>query len=402
MHPQIAVAGYICLDVIPTFDDQRDALEHLYQPGKLLSVGTAVTAPGGAVSNTGLALHRLGIPVKLVGKVGNDLFGQELLKQLRQYDEELAASIIISDKEATAYTIVISPPGVDRFFLQFTGANNSFCAADVGSRELAGARIFHFGYPPLMRRMYQDEGAELALLLEQAKTAGLTTSLDMSIPDPNSEAAQVDWGTLVKRVLPLVDIFLPSLDEVLFILDNPHDESLTRQGKVDSQVDGTFLNQAARQLLDMGAAIVVIKLGDQGLYMRTTNAAGRLAAMGAAAPQEEAHWLGRELLSPCFQANVVGTTGAGDCTIAGFLAALIKGLPVEEVLTTATAVGAFNVEGPDATSSIPDWDTVQARIRAGWTQHTPAISLAGWQQKNMIEDVRYVDCEKGAAIMSVK
>jgi hypothetical protein len=53
---------------------------------------------------------------------------------------------------------------------------------------------------------------------------------------------------------------------------------------------------------------------------------------------------------------------------------------VEEALTTATAVGAFNVEGPDATSSIPDWDTVQARIHAGWKQHSPELSLVGWQK----------------------
>jgi sugar/nucleoside kinase (ribokinase family) len=384
MRPQITVAGYICLDVIPTFDDEKKMLDPLFQPGKLVTVGTAVTAPGGAVSNTGLALHRLGIAVKLVGKVGNDLFGQELLKQYGQYHENLAAGMIINPEEVTSYTIVISPPGVDRFFLHCSGANNTFSANDVGSRALAGAHIFHFGYPPLMRSMYQNEGAELALLLQRAKAAGLTTSLDMAIPDPSSEAAGVDWRALLRRVLPYVDIFLPSFEEVLFMLGDLHNETLTQQGKDGNQATGKFLNQAARQLLDMGAAVVVIKLGDQGLYMRTTAAAGRFAAMGAAAPQDTSQWQERELLSPCFQANVVGTTGAGDCAIAGFLAGLLKGLPVEEVLTIATAVGAFNVEGPDATSSIPDWDSVQTRIQAGWTQHTPAISLAGWQQRNII------------------
>jgi sugar/nucleoside kinase (ribokinase family) len=384
MHPQITVAGYICLDVIPTFDDEKKMLDPLFQPGKLVTVGTAVTAPGGAVSNTGLALHRLGIPVKLVGKVGNDLFGQELFKQYGQYHKNFAAGLIISPEEATSYTIVISPPGVDRFFLHCTGANNTFCANDVDSKTLTGAQIFHFGYPPLMRSMYQDEGAELALLLQRAKAAGLTTSLDMAIPDPCSEAAGVDWRTLLRRVLPYVDIFLPSFEEVLFMLGDPHNKTVTQQGEDGHRAGGEYLNQAAEQLLDMGAAVVVIKLGDQGLYMRTTAVAERLAAMGAAAPHETSQWQERELLSPCFQANVVGTTGAGDCTIAGFLAGLLKGLPVEEVLTTATAVGAFNVEGPDATSSIPDWDAVQTRIQAGWTQHTPAISLAGWQQKNII------------------
>jgi sugar/nucleoside kinase (ribokinase family) len=128
----------------------------------------------------------------------------------------------------------------------------------------------------------------------------------------------------------------------------------------------------------------VIKLGDQGLYMRTTADQDRLQTMGAAAPQETAPWLNRELLAPCFQANLVGTTGAGDCTIAGFLAGLLKGLPLEDVLTSATAVGACNVEGHDATSTVPTWEAVQARIHAGWKQHPPTVSLPGWQEKNLI------------------
>ena len=161
------------------------------------------------------------------------------------------------------------------------------------------------------------------------------------------------------------------------MLDTPHPPSAEMAG-------GDYLNQVSAQLLAMGAAVVVLKLGDQGLYLRTTAAEDRLLAMGAAAPQERAQWLGRELLSPCFQANVVGTTGAGDCTIAGFLAGLLKELPVEEVLTTATAVGAFNVEGPDATSSIPDWDTVQARIHAAWKQYSPELSLVGWQKSGSV------------------
>ena len=380
MYPQVMVAGYVCLDVIPTFDGRKDSLEPLFQPGKLLAVGTAVTAAGGAVSNTGLALHRLGIPVKLVGKVGNDLFGQELLKQYRQYNEALAAGMIVSVEEATSYTIVISPPGIDRFFLHCTGANNSFRASDVDFDETSSAAIFHFGYPPLMRSMYQDEGTELVLLFQRAKAANLTTSLDMSIPDPNSEGARVDWMAVLRRVLPHVDIFLPSLDEVLFMLDEPS----TQSGKVSNKNSGAFLNQAAGQLLDMGATVVVIKIGDQGLYMRTTADKNRLLAMGAAAPREAGQWQGRELLSPSFQANVVGTTGAGDCAIAGFLAGLLKGISVEEVLTAATAVGACNVEGSDATSTVPDWSTLQARIQAGWTQYDPKLSLVGWQQNKLI------------------
>ena len=377
MRAQVVVAGHVCLDVIPTFEEQKGNLGALFQPGKLVNVGTAVTAPGGAVSNTGLALHRLGVPVKLLGKVGDDIFGEELLNLFRSYDKSLAEGMIVSETESSSYTIVISPPGVDRFFLHCPGPNDTFVASDVDVRKVAGARIFHFGYPPIMRRIYLDGGVEFALLLQRVKAAGLTTSLDMAIPDANSEAGTLDWEAFLERVLPFVDLFLPSIDELLLMLDRPRFDALTERGDLLGQIDASMLAQLAQRVLDMGVTIVAIKLGDQGLYVRTTADAARLIAMGAAAPQTTSGWLGRELLSPCFQVDVVGTTGAGDCTIAGFLAGFLKGLPLEDVIIGATAVGAFNVESPDATSGIPDWETVQARIQAGWEKHPPTILLEG-------------------------
>jgi len=123
----------------------------------------------------------------------------------------------------------------------------------------------------------------------------------------------------------------------------------------------------------------VLKLGDRGLYVRTTSDRGRLAAAGPCfADAAGSDWLGRELLTPCFKANVVGTTGAGDATIAGFLAGLLHGLAARDTLTAAVAVGAYSVEAADATSGVPSWSTVQQRLAAGWDRLPVAISLPGW------------------------
>ena len=72
----IIVAGHCCLDIIPSFSSTADGELH---PGKLVDVGPAVLAPGGTVSNVGLSLSRLGAPVRMVGKVGDDHFGRILL-----------------------------------------------------------------------------------------------------------------------------------------------------------------------------------------------------------------------------------------------------------------------------------------------------------------------------------
>ena len=77
--------------------------------------------------------------------------------------------------------------------------------------------------------------------------------------------------------------------------------------------------------------------------------------------------------------TVVGTTGSGDCTIAGFLTGLLEGLSPEHIMTSAVAVGACNVEQADATSGILTWSAVQQRIRSDWPRRPVAVSLPGWR-----------------------
>jgi sugar/nucleoside kinase (ribokinase family) len=84
-------------------------------------------------------------------------------------------------------------------------------------------------------------------------------------------------------------------------------------------------------------------------------------------------------LVPCFAANVVGTTGAGDCTIAGFLAGFLDDLTPERVMTAAVGVGAFSVERADSVSGVPSWAEVQTRIQAGWSQQSVSLSLPTWR-----------------------
>src|SRR3954464_15083322 len=101
MTGHIVVAGHICLDIIPTFP--AAAVGNLVQPGKLIGVEPATLATGGVVSNTGIALHRLGTPVKLLGKVGDDRFGSLVLDLLREQNSQLADGMIVSHGQVTSY-----------------------------------------------------------------------------------------------------------------------------------------------------------------------------------------------------------------------------------------------------------------------------------------------------------
>ena len=380
-NPIVAVAGHICLDIIPSFQVQKRISGDLLVPGKLVIVGPALMAAGGAVSNTGLALHRLGVPTVLMGKIGCDSFGNIVLDLLNTHDSALTKGMIMAEASNTSYTIVISPPGCDRMFFHSPGANDYFSAADIDDTNLEGIRLFHFGYPPLMRLMYQDEGKELEKLFRRVHKQGITTSLDMAKPDPASEAGDVDWIPVLEKVLPFVDIFQPSLDEILYMIDGDMFHFLTeKHGEFDfiKFINTELLDRLADALVAMGSSVVAIKLGDQGLYLRTGPHVRQLA--GAAGPAIDlAQWSNRQLLAPCFETNVVGTTGTGDCTIAGFLTSLLAGEGPINALRMAVGVGACSTEKLDATSGVPSRHIVHNRIVAGWQRKKVQIEKRGWK-----------------------
>lgn len=371
--PEIIVAGHLCLDIIP--DLSVHPLQDMLVPGRLVQAGRAVIATGGAVSNTGLALYRLGVPVRLIGRIGDDWMGQAILGIYQSFSDHLAEDIKVVAGEQSSYSIVLSPAGTDRIFLHCPGANDTFHADDLDLSRLQSAKWFHFGYPPSMKGMYAEDGRELERVFLYAKEAGLTTTLDMSMPSPNSEASRADWRSILEHVLPKVDFFMPSLEELLFMLGiDPN-----------VRIDAKLLRECADEILSYGAAVALIKLGDQGLYMRTTSDSARLASSGPGfAHADDANWIGRELLAPCFRVDVAGTTGAGDSTIAGFLAGMVRRRSPEEALIGAVGTGACCVESVDAVSGIPDYAELQRRIQSGWSSREVTIALDGWRRDDRL------------------
>jgi sugar/nucleoside kinase (ribokinase family) len=299
---------------------------------------------------------------------------------VERFDADLTQGLVADESSATSYSVIISPPGMDRIFLHCPGANDSFCADDIDMNLVRQASLFHFGYPPIMRRMFQDGGSELVEVFRRARSSGVTTSLDLSYPDPLSESGRADWGAILQAALPFVDIFLPSFEEIMFMLHRQTYEQMQQKalnGQVLRLVTPTMLSALGRQLIDLGTRVVVIKLGDRGLYLRTARESA-LGEMGRAAPADLPAWANQELWSPCFQVDVVGTTGSGDATIAGFLSALLRDLSPRQSLTAAVAVGACNVEAADALSGIRSWEQTAARIQAGWEKLPLEISAPGW------------------------
>ena len=352
--------------------------ESLFQPGHLISVGEAIFSTGGPVSNVGLALNRLGISTNLMAKIGDDPYGKIVCQIIEAQNINLLTGIRVDPDEPTSYSIIISPPGVDRIFLHCPGVNDTFNAKDINQNIIAETNLMHFGYPPIMRQVYKKNGAELVAIFEMAKEVGITTSLDMAFPDPSSEGGQVDWRQILTNTLPYVDIFTPSIEEILFMLHRERYQQLNLDyGDILDGLTPALLSELSVELIEMGTSMVLLKLGHMGAYLHTADEE-TLQDFGKAIPNQFTAWADQELWSPCYRVNVVGTTGSGDATIAGFLSAILHDFSPYEALNAAVAVGASNVEAPDALSGLSSWEETLNCIKRGWKKHELLLQAPGW------------------------
>ena len=210
-----------------------------------------------------------------------------------------------------------------------------------------------------MRGNYSDGGQKLARKFAEIQQRGLLTALDMANPDPLGESGKVDWVSWLKTVLPSVDVFLPSFDEVLLMVDKPrYDELCARQNNPAGASNLEEIERLARLLIGFGAKIVALKLGDQGLYLQTAADLSDLSSRQKWTDFPWNDWSGVREYTPCYKVPVVGTTGSGDATVAGFLGALLKGLDPQSAVNAAAATGACNVTAADATSGVPSWEKI--------------------------------------------
>ncbi len=361
---EIVLAGYLDLHITPTSVQTPPALTS----GTILQSDEAVLVPGGPVAHIVQALLTLGVQVRPLAKVGNDLFGQGLLRRVGNWGPGMTTLIGVVPDEPTSYTIQLHLPKLERVAIVAPGSNATFGADDMRYSVLERAGLFHLSYTSEMTRLTRAEGAELVTLFTRAKETGVTTSFDFAVPGVASTTAEVNWQAIFPTFLPSVDVFLASVDELLRTLRRPlFDKLLSRAGNTPlvDLVPPDVISDLSKTLIEMGVKIVGLKAGHRGMYLRTAPREA-LEHIGRMQPPKITTWADRELWAPCFTTTVVDATGAGDATIAGFLLGLIRGLSPEAALSAACAVGACSVEAKDPVSGIKGWPETMGRIAAGW------------------------------------
>ncbi len=378
MKKKVIAAGHICIDITPIFSEKRvQSIGEILAPGKLIQMGNADVHTGGSVENTGLGMKILGADVTLMGKVGADAFGEMICNILKKYNAE--EGMIVSETESTSYSVVLAIPGIDRIFLHNPGANNTFTTEDIPEAQLHDTALFHFGYPPIMESMYENDGEELLKLLKYVKAHDIATSLDLATVDAGSKAGSADWKTILQKVIPYVDFFAPSAEELCFMLDHERFEEWQKRANGRDITEILDIDKDVKPLADicmsLGAKVLLIKCGAPGMYYRTASL-NVLEQIGKNLDLDAKAWEEKEGFEKSYiPEKVLSGTGAGDTSIAAFLTAMLEGNSVEECMQLATATGASCVAAYDALSGLKSFDELKKKIAAGWEKRLPLSEM---------------------------
>lgn len=345
------VAGYLGIDIAPGFGERTNgSFSELFRPGRLIETTGLHFSLGGVVANTGLAMRQFGCNVALMGCIGNDTLGDMATAQFAKAG--VTEGIRRIDSAGTAYGIVIAPPGMDRLFLEDPGCNRIFTAENIDYEIVGQSRLFHFGYPPLMDALWKDGGLKLKELLDGVHRHGTVVSLDMSLPDAASPAGKADWKFILAEILPFVDIFVPSIEELVFMLEP---QLLSSDADIIDEIPEDAYRRIAEKVLDMGVKVLLIKAGHKGAFLITRNLSKfkslslRLSNRNGC---PDGLWLSP---MPVDSARFCNASGAGDCAVAGFLSALLKGEDIVTAGKYAMMAGRDNLYGNDALSGLQKW-----------------------------------------------
>jgi sugar/nucleoside kinase (ribokinase family) len=294
--PDVVCLGILVADAIAR------PVDDLPERGTLALVDEIALRGGGCALNTASALARLGLTAAVVGKVGEDAFGDFLLALLRERGVD-ARGVLRDPGEPTSATVVLVDARGERTFLHLPGANAALRADGLDAELLFGGRALHVAGSLVMPAL---DGEPTARILREARDRGLLTSLD-TVFDATGRWERVEPS------LPLLDLFTPGLQEA---------RALTGEQEPP---------RIAVRLRELGVRELALTMGADGCYAAGEGFEGFIAPVPVRA---------------------VDGTGSGDAFAAGLLYGKLAGWPFERAARFANAVGALATTAVGATEGV--------------------------------------------------
>jgi ribokinase len=269
------------------------------------------THPGGKGANQAVGVARLGYPVQLIGRLGNDAFGTELRTYLQNAGVDVGG-VATSDGVSGTAIVIVSERG-DNSIVVAPGANSKVTPADLDANI----------------SLLKNAGMVLAQLeiplntIEHLASICARENVPLILdPAPAQE--------LPADILQNITWFTPNQTEAAFYL-----------GGKNSEWDSAG---TAQTFLAKGCSGVVLKMGAEGTYLLSRQTAGSVI--------------------PAFSVNAVDTTAAGDAFNAGFATGLMLGKSPQDAATFAAAVAAISVTRSGAQPSMPNMNEVEEFLKS--------------------------------------
>ena len=299
---KVACVGILVADVMAP-------VEVMPNRGELARVDSVTVHNGGNAMTAAMNLRKMGVESKMIGKVGDDLFGRFLREKLVASGVDDAG--LKTDISAQTSVSIVLLDGGERSFLHHVGTNGTFSIKDIDFSVISECDLVFVTGSFLMDTF---DGEETVEFLKKCKEMGKTTFLDVCWD------AKGRWGDILNPALPYIDFFMPSIDEAVMIAkkDEPDD------------ISNVFMAKGVKN--------VVIKMGSKGSYLRL------------------AGWEKGKTYPIIKGIKAVDTTGAGDSFCSGFLAAYARGESPEYCAEFANAVGALCVTAKGATTGIRTYE----------------------------------------------
>ena len=297
----IVVLGGINMDLIGT-------APRLPAPGETVMGSHFYTAPGGKGANQAVAAARMGARVRMIGRVGDDVFGPPMLDDLRGYGID-TRGVAIDPDHASGIALILLDERRQNHITAIYGAN-----MQCGDQELAAAKKALDGADALMFQL--ETPYEVSL-----KAANLAKEM----------GAAVIWDPAPPLGLP------PEAFDALDVVTPNQTEAEALTGIPVTDVPSA--RAAAEALLAAGASTAVVKLGELGAYYATESGGGSVQS---------------------YDVDASDTVAAGDAFGGAFAVALAEGKTIHEAVRYGTAAGALAVTRPGAQESMPTRAEVEA------------------------------------------
>ncbi len=286
-------------------------------PGSLATVSGFRKCPGGAPANVAVGVARLGVSCGFIGKVGDDQFGRFLTETLQSNGVNTHSLIPTSEAPTAIAFVALSPTGKpDFFFYRDPCADLLLSQEELPHDWLKQTKLLHIGSVSLTRepsRQATKRAAELVI------KSGATVTFDPNLRLDLWSGGIKECRREVRSILPLTDFFLPSIEELLLLMETKN------------------LQEAIQSVLGLGPRVICIKMGFDGVLVVNGSSNGAL----------------EEYKQAAFPVEVADTTGAGDAFNAGLIKGLVEGLPLKKAVRQGCAIAALAITKKGAMTGLP-------------------------------------------------